>query len=100
MSFSWTVFSWQDADMVVQYSTEIEQAMRRIFQSFDERTRRFYAAIEARKLGHGGIAYISELLRYDRKTIRRGLRELPDTTEPLPPGLARKKGADENPHCP
>lgn len=86
--------------MAVQYPVEIERAMRRIFQSLDERTRRIYAAVEAQKLGHGGIAYISELLRYDRKTIRRGLRELPDTAERLPPGLARKKGADENPNCP
>lgn len=86
--------------MIVQYSNEIERAMRRIFQSLDERTRRIYAAVEAQKLGRGGIAYISELFRYDRKTIRRGLRELPDTTEPLPPVLAREKGADENPHCP
>lgn len=82
--------------MVVDYSPEHEQAMRRLFQSLDERTRRLYAALEAQKLGRGGIAYIAHLFRYDRKTIRRGIREL-HAAEPILPGHARKKGADENP---
>ena len=84
--------------MVVEYSTPLEHAMQLIFDSLDERTRRLYAAVEAQKLGRGGIAYISHLLRLDRKTIRRGLQELQHATEQFPPGQARKKGADESPH--
>lgn len=83
--------------MVVEYPLEHEQGMRRLFQSLDERTRRLYAALEAQKLGHGGIAYISPRLRCDREAIRRGIRELHAAAEPIPPGHARKKGAGESP---
>ena len=86
--------------MVVHYSDEIESAMRRYSEALDERTRRSYAALESQKLGHGGIAYLSQILHYDRKTIRRGIRELQHDHEPLAPGLARKKGADESPNSP
>ena len=39
----------------MKYSGEIEQAMRILYASLSERDRRRYAAIEAAKLGHGGI---------------------------------------------
>jgi hypothetical protein len=63
------------------YSPEIEQAMRMFYESLSEKDRRRYAAIEAAKLGHGGIAYIATLLGCDPKTIRQGrldLDRLPD----------------------
>lgn len=41
-----------------------------------ERDRRLYAAVEAEKLGRGGLAYISNLLGIDHKTVQRGKREL------------------------
>lgn len=65
------------------------------FSSLREKDKRRYAAVEAEKLGHGGIAYLSTLLDCDPKTIRQGradLKELP----PVPPQRCRKKGADEN----
>ena len=37
------------------YAAEVERMMRRLFGSFKENDRRRYAAIEAAKLGHGGI---------------------------------------------
>jgi hypothetical protein len=69
--------------------------MRHVFDTLDERDRRLYAAVEAQKLGHGGIAYIAKLLNCDRKTIRRGLQEIQTKTD-LSPGRSRKKGAVEN----
>ena len=54
------------------YTAEIESQMVRFFLSLNERDRRRYAAIEATKLGHGGIVYISELLDCDPKTIQVG----------------------------
>src|ERR671919_2928444 len=47
----------------------------------DERTRRLWAAAEARALGRGGIARVAEATGLSRATIRAGLRDL-DT--PLP----------------
>lgn len=58
------------------YLPEIEQQMRRFYQSLSEKDRRRYAAIEALKLGWGGITYISELFECDDKPIRAGMQEL------------------------
>jgi hypothetical protein len=82
--------------MVAKYSSESECSMRHVFDTLDERDRRLYAAVEAQKLGHGGIAYISKLLICDRKTIRSGLQEIQTKTD-LSPGRSRKKGAVESP---
>lgn len=60
------------------YPIAIEQQMQRLYQSLSERDRRRYAAIEAAKLGWGGISYISVLLGCSYTSIRLGLGELDD----------------------
>ena len=78
------------------YSAEIEHSMRMSHDSLSGKDRRRYAAIEAAKLGHGGIDYISALLGCDPKTVRQGRQDL----EQLPDDLGdrvRKKGADASP---
>ena len=82
--------------MLLYYPLDVERAMQQCFQSLGERDRRTYAAVEAYKLGHGGIGYIAELFGCDRKTVRRGLQELHQPAL-LSPGQARKKGAAESP---
>lgn len=78
--------------MAVQaYEPEVEQHMKTLYKSLNERDRRQYAAIEAWKLGHGGQTYIKNLLGCDYKTIRRGLADLKDPPD-LPRGRVRKKG--------
>ena len=80
---------------MIPYTTEVELAMVTFFGSLREKDRRRYAAVEAAKLGPGGLAYLSALLGIDSKTIRQGqadLLELPD----VPPEQVRKKGAAEN----
>jgi hypothetical protein len=74
------------------YPPAVEAAMRAFFASLSEKDRRRYAAVEATKLGYGGLAYIARLLRIDPKTVRQGCRELrhPGGT---PAGRCRKKGA-------
>jgi hypothetical protein len=74
------------------YHPGIEHSMRMFHDSLSEKDRRRYAAIEAAKLGHGGIGYISTLLGCDPKTIRQGQADL----DRLPDGLddrVRQKGA-------
>ena len=44
------------------YTPGIERMMKRLFDSLRENDRRRYAAIEATKLGHGGVEYIAQLL--------------------------------------
>jgi DDE family transposase len=58
---------------------------------FTERSRRVWAATEARAIGHGGIALVERATGISRSTIQRGLREL-DADAPLAPGRTRKAG--------
>ncbi len=77
------------------YSTELERQMSRLYDSLGERDRRRYAAVEAAKLGHGGIEYISRVLGCDRKTIQHGISEM-ESAEELETQRQRKKGVDVN----
>jgi hypothetical protein len=58
---------------------------------FTERSRRLWAASEARALGHGGITLVERATGISRSTIHRGLRELEGKTQ-LPPDRTRKVG--------
>lgn len=58
------------------YPVKVEQQMQQFYHSLSEKDRRRYAAIEAVKLGWGGITYISQLFGCDYYTIRFGIEEL------------------------
>jgi Rhodopirellula transposase DDE domain len=58
---------------------------------FTERSRRLWAATEARAIGHGGIALVERATGIARSTIQRGLREL-DADAHLPPERTRRSG--------
>lgn len=61
---------------MIKYTEEIEEMMYTYYLSLSEKDRRRYAAIEATKLGHGGINYISDLFDCCRQTVSTGLEEL------------------------
>ncbi len=75
---------------MIGYDQTIEIKMQRLFTTLSEKDKRRYAGIEAEKLGHGGVDYISKLFEIDPKTIRRGLQEL-DLADDLPLVRVRKK---------
>jgi hypothetical protein len=77
------------------YAPDIERMMRRLYRSLRESDRRRYAAIEAAKVGHGGVEYIATLLECDPKTIRQGLIDLEGADE-LDSERIRKKGGGAN----
>ena len=62
-----------------KYNKETESYMLLFFNSLNERDRRRYSAVEATKLGYGGISYISNIFGIDEKTINKGLEELKKT---------------------
>jgi hypothetical protein len=78
-------------------SVEVEQKMQRFFGWLSEKDRRRYAAVEAAKLGHGGVESIAQVLACDpktiRQTIRQGLYDL-EQAEDAAVGRIRKKGGD------
>ena len=82
-------------DLMTPYPAEVELAMVTFFGSLREKDRRRYAAVEAAKLGPGGLAYLSRLLGIDSRTIRQGEADLQDLPA-VPPERVRKKGADAN----
>ena len=78
------------------YPAKVQRLMQRLYKSLNERDRRRYAAVEAAKLGHGGLTYISQLLNCDPKTVQTGLLEI-ENDDDLETNRQRKKGLDANP---
>ncbi len=79
---------------MITYPSLVKKRMRSLYHALNEKERRLYAAIEAMKLGHGGIGYISQVLGCDQKTIRKGMMEL--DSEDVVTDPQRKKGAVAN----
>jgi len=76
---------------MLKYSCEIEETMKKFYETLSEKDRRRYAAIEALKLGHGGQKYICEVLDCDAGTVKRGSEELQKDSE-IPKDRIRKTG--------
>jgi len=57
--------------LISGYNKSIEPQMLDLFLSLSEKDRRRYAAIEALKIGYGGITYIGTLFSCDEKQYRR-----------------------------
>ena len=64
---------------------------RMMAPALTERSRRMWAAAEARALGHGGIAAVMRATGISRSTIQRGLQEA-DAGAVLPAGRTRRPG--------
>ena len=77
------------------YSKDVELATVTFFLSLREKDIRRYAAVEAAKLGVGGVPFVAKLLGIDPKTIRQGQADLYNLPN-VPPGDVRKKGAAES----
>lgn len=75
----------------MKYSAEIERQMKTFYHSLSEKDRRRYAAVEATKLGHGGVQYLAALLECDPQTIAQGRKDL-ESPPDLPPGRVRQPG--------
>jgi predicted transcriptional regulator len=54
----------------------LHQQINLLMSLMNTHQRRLFAAFQAQQLGHGGITRMSEISGLDRKTIRKGLREL------------------------
>src|SRR5262249_35552149 len=69
----------------------IEGKYVELLDDLDERGRRRWAAVEARALGHGGIATVARATGLSDRTIRPGLKELGDAN-PLLAHRQRRSG--------
>jgi hypothetical protein len=71
--------------------TTLRRKYRALRAVLTERSRRVWAASEARALGHGGIGLVERATGIARSTISRGIRELA-TGPPLDPARTRRPG--------
>jgi hypothetical protein len=63
-----------------------------LFGRLEENQRRWLAALEADKLGHGGDRLMAQISGLDEKTIRRGRRELVGGLAGVPLKRVRQPG--------
>ena len=76
------------------YERDIELKMQRLFVTLSEKDRRRDAAIEAAKLGPGGIESVSVRFDLDPKTVRRRMTELEQTGDLAPNRVRKRKAGD------
>ena len=69
------------------------ERMRNFSQSLSEKDRRRYAAMEAQRLGRGGIVFVAGILGCSTRTISRGLKELDTLPDDPAGGRVRRPGA-------
>lgn len=55
---------------------ELHHQMNLLLSRLDEQQRRWYVALEAKKIGYGGITLLSQITGISADTIRRGRNEL------------------------
>jgi hypothetical protein len=84
--------NWSSEANVEAYPADVEAKMKRLYGWLSEKDRRRYAAVEATKLGHGGVEYVSRLLGCDPKTIRQGLDDLQAPEDPAADRVRKKGG--------
>jgi len=75
-----------------RYEQRVEVQMVNFYKSLSEKDRRRYAAVEAGRLGYGGVTYIAKLFGCDADTIRRGLADVEQLPTDAAEGRVRKKG--------
>jgi hypothetical protein len=76
-----------------RFDPSAELLRQHFFQTLREKDQRRYAAVEAQRIGHGGIEYIAEVLGCSTKTISRGIKELDELPHDPAAGRVRREGA-------
>jgi hypothetical protein len=71
--------------------------MNLFLSRLDEQQRRWYVALEADRLGHGGDRLLSQVTGLDEKTIRRGRAELAAGLADRPADRVRLPGGGRPP---
>jgi hypothetical protein len=70
----------------------IHHQMNLLISRLDEQQRRWFAALESNKLGHGGDTLVSQIIGMDVETIRRGRHEMDEELAKRPEERVREEG--------
>ncbi len=71
---------------------ELHHQMNLLLSRLDEQLQRWYVALEAKKLGRGGMTLMSQITGMSQDTIRRGRDELEEDLIGRPVGRVRFPG--------
>ncbi len=71
----------------------VHRRMNVFMSRLDEAQRRWYAALEAQRVGHGDDRLLAQITGLDEKTIRRGREELGAELTEQPVERVRQPGA-------
>ena len=80
---------------MISYPRAVEGHMKLFYESLSEKDRRRYAAVEAEKLGHGGVEYIADLFGCDPKTVEHGRQDVAGLPTDEAQDRVRKKGGTQ-----
>jgi hypothetical protein len=75
-----------------QYAPEIEKSLRAFYESLSEKDQRRFVALEAQRLGHGGMKYVAEVFGCSERTVERGIEELAELPHDPAAGRVRRPG--------
>ena len=70
----------------------IHEQINLVASRLDEQQRRWFVALEANRVGHGGVRLFSQITGMDEKTIERGQRELEQKLADRPTEQVRTAG--------
>ena len=76
---------------------QLHRQMNVFLSRLDEQHRRWYVALESKKIGHGGDVRLSQITGLDVETIRRGRRELEAELAERPSEHVRLPGGGQPP---
>ncbi len=75
----------------------LHEQMNLLLSRLNEAERRWYAAVEANRLGRGGARLVAQITGLDEKTIRRGQEEVAGSLADVPIKRQRRVGAGRPP---
>jgi hypothetical protein len=76
---------------------QLHHQMNVFLSRLNEQQRRWYVALESKKIGHGGDSLLSLITGMDVETIRRGRRELDEELDTRPTESVRQAGGGRLP---
>src|SRR5574341_570489 len=76
---------------------QLHHQMNLLVSRLDEQQRRWYVALESRRVGHGGDKLLSQITGMDFETIWRGRRELESDLTDRPLDRIRQPGGGRKP---
>ena len=84
----------------LQYEPIAEKRVRAFYETLSEKDRRRYVAVEAQRLGHGGIRYVAQVFGCSERTIERGQAELAALPHDPAAGRIRRPGGGRKKRLP